>query len=322
MGLVKTGLVLGAGGLVGMTYHAGVLRALEQEAGWDARRADLIVGTSAGSVVGAYLRTGWTTEDFWLLALGEHPRLGAFDEPEARAGIMRRSWRTPLGLYRRALGSAYVVGRSLVRLPLPAHPTLSRMFPGGMFTMAEGRRRFEEELPEEWPEQDLYLCAVDISSGRRIVLGKPGQPPATLRQAVLASTAIPGVYKPVRLGKRVLVDGGAHSTSNLDVAVHARCDLIIGVVPMAWDTGSSPDVVSQLVRRIPAQMLAGEQALAKRRGTEVLLLRPSAAEVSIHGFNMMRPDGLDRIARSAYDATCRALTTDRFARILADLPAA
>jgi NTE family protein len=190
-----------------------------------------------------------------------------------------------------------------------------------MFTMAEGRRRFEDELPNEWPDQDLYLCAVDISSGRRIVLGKPGQPPATLRQAVLASSAIPGIYKPVRLGKRVLVDGGAHSTSNLDVAVQAGCDLIIGVVPMAWDTGSTPDVIHQLVRRIPAQMLASERAMATKRGAEVLLLRPSSAELRLHGFNMMRPDGLDRIARSAYDATCRTLATDRFAHTLEALAA-
>src|SRR2546430_1216023 len=74
---VKIGLVLGAGGTVGMAYHAGVLRALREVGGFAAEDADLVVGTSAGSVVGAYLRSGWTTEDFWHLALGTHAELEA-----------------------------------------------------------------------------------------------------------------------------------------------------------------------------------------------------------------------------------------------------
>src|SRR5438045_9591837 len=71
----KVGVVLGGGGMVGLAYHAGVLRALEEVGGFRPADADLIVGTSAGSVVGAYLRSGWTTEDFWQLAMGTHPRL-------------------------------------------------------------------------------------------------------------------------------------------------------------------------------------------------------------------------------------------------------
>src|SRR3954452_22290698 len=71
----RVGLVLGGGGMVGLAYHAGVLRALEELGGFRPADADLIVGTSAGSVAGAYLRSGWSTEDFWQLALGTHPEL-------------------------------------------------------------------------------------------------------------------------------------------------------------------------------------------------------------------------------------------------------
>jgi predicted acylesterase/phospholipase RssA len=67
------GLVLGAGGTVGLAYHAGVLRALEH-AGVVPDDADLIVGTSAGSVAGAYMRSGWSTEELWQIALGSPPR--------------------------------------------------------------------------------------------------------------------------------------------------------------------------------------------------------------------------------------------------------
>jgi NTE family protein len=71
----RIGIVFGAGGTVGMAYHAGVTRALEQVAGIRPADADLLVGTSAGSVIAAYLRSGWTGEDFWAFALGTHPTL-------------------------------------------------------------------------------------------------------------------------------------------------------------------------------------------------------------------------------------------------------
>src|ERR1700679_3079396 len=57
------GLVLGAGGVVGQAYQAGVLSALQRETGWDPRQATIIVGTSAGSVTGAALRVGVPATD-------------------------------------------------------------------------------------------------------------------------------------------------------------------------------------------------------------------------------------------------------------------
>lgn len=378
MGTRSFGLVLGGGGTVGLAYHAGVLRALQEVAGLVPNDASLIVGTSAGAVMGAYLRTGWTTEEFWQLALGTHPSLEGLTEDEVAARnqqIMEPAWHDPVTLVRRGIGSAYVAGRSFVRpvppfvrlpsavplsslrlpfvrlpssvplsslrLPLdplrsvrsvrlpalpsvPAPAVLGRLFPGGLFAMTEGRRRFAEELPSEWPERPLWLCAYDIDRGRRVVLGRPGRAPlATLPQAVTASCAIPGVYDPVRIGRLTLVDGGAWSTSNLDLAAKAGCELIVGVVPMAFDTsGPLPAALTQLVRRVPARMVVGEMADARRRGAEVLLLRPSARELRLHGRNLMRRSGWDAIARAAYEATARTLETDRFRSVLGPAAAA
>src|ERR1051325_8919332 len=126
----KVGLVLAAGGTVGMAYHAGVLHALREVGGFAAEDADLVVGTSAGSVVGAYLRSGWTTDDFWQLALGTHPRLGPVgtDQYGQAPEIFKPTFRTPPELARRAVGSAYVLSRSLVRVPLKLPPIMSRVF--------------------------------------------------------------------------------------------------------------------------------------------------------------------------------------------------
>jgi predicted acylesterase/phospholipase RssA len=71
--MTRIGLVLGAGGVVGHAFHAGALAALEDETGWDPRSADVIVGTSAGSVVAALLRAGFRTHDLYDEARGERP---------------------------------------------------------------------------------------------------------------------------------------------------------------------------------------------------------------------------------------------------------
>jgi NTE family protein len=135
--------------------------------------------------------------------------------------------------------------------------------------------------------------------------------------AVLASCAIPGFYQPVKVGKYTLVDGGVHSSTNLDLAAKFDCDLIIGIAPMAYEPIDAPDPIRQLVRLIPTRALSRETALARRRGAEVLLIRPTAAELAIHGANLMNPEAGEQIARSSYDAAARLLETDRFREALA-----
>jgi NTE family protein len=308
---VKFGVVLGAGGVVGLAYHAGVLHALEEEGGIKLASADLVVGTSAGAAIAAYLRSGWSTTDFWDEALANE------DEQHGWRNILSPNFASPLELLQRGVGSAYVMSRSVLRVPLPGMPGfLRRAFPGGLFALAEGRDRLEAELPVAWPSRPLWLVAVDIGSGRRVVIGRGPEPSMDLARAVQASCAIPGIFPPVRVDHQVLVDGGAHSTTNLDLAARAGCELIIGVAPMAYDPSTAPGPLVQLARRVPSRTLAQEAAFARRQGATVLLLRPSAAEVRAHGVNLMRGDGLDRTARDAYESTARSLATDRFRRAL------
>lgn len=324
------GLVLGAGGTVGLAYHAGVLRALELVAGIRPDSAELIVGTSAGSVAGAYVRSGWTTEQLWQIALGTGPALAGLAAAEIHrgpGGVMAPAATNPFTLARRMVGSAYVAGRSLVPVPTPplqVPGVLQRAFPGGVFAMSEGRRRFAEELPVGWPDKALWVCAVDLDRRRRVVLGRQASgrdavPLASLQAAVRASCAIPGLYPPVRIGPLTLVDGAVHSSTNLELAAAAGCRVILGVAPMAYDTaGALPSHLTQLVRRLPARRVVGEMAMARRAGAEVLLIRPSAQELRIHGINLMRRSGWDLVAKAAYESAARQLETERFRRVLGD----
>jgi NTE family protein len=238
---------------------------------------------------------------------------------DGSGSVMAPAYRSPLGLVRRGLGSAYVMGQSVLRLPLTTIPgPLRRAFPGGIFSMRENRERLTTELGSGWPDRDLWLVAVDILSGRRIVLGREGAPECDLATAVQASCAIPGVYKPVRVGNVTLVDGGAHSTTNLDLASDAGCELIVCVAPMAFDTSDRlPSALQRVVRMLPARKLSAEVAEARGSGAEVLMVRPSVGDLQVQGLNMMRPAGLELVARAAYDSTSRALSTDRFKSVLA-----
>lgn len=326
---LSTALVLGAGGTVGLAYHAGALRALHEVGGFDPASADLIVGTSAGSVIAAYLRTGRTTTELWELALSGSDLPPAPVAPRATDGdedagawlpdLFVRSFATPVELVRRSLGSAYVLSRSVLRTPVPLLlPTpVRRAFPAGLFEMSDGRERLESELPEGWPDRPLWLCALDIVTGRRIVLGRRHPPRLSLAQAVMSSCAIPGVYPPVRYGRRELIDGGAHSTTNLDLAARFGADLVIGIVPMGFDPSDPPGCGPRLVRRLPNRTLNAELAVADRAGAQVLLLRPGAHEAALQGFNMMRSADLAPVAQAAFDATARMIDSGGLARLLA-----
>lgn len=282
-----------------------------------------MVGTSAGSVIAAYIRCGWTTADLWdVVVSGADLPPAPESAGEMAAGsplpdLFVSAFHTPVELIRRGLGSAFVLGRSVLRTPLPAPPRpLRRAFPAGLFEMAGGRRRLEEELPAGWPDRPTWLCAVDIVSGRRVVLGRRRPPQLTLPQAVMASCAIPGAYPPVRYGRRALIDGGAHSSTNLDLAPGFGADLVIGVVPMGFEPIDPPGCGGRLLRRMANRSLDAELAEADRRASRVFLIRPTAAEVALHGVNFMRSDDLLPLSRAAYDATARRLETGAFLRFL------
>ncbi|MGH9301531.1 MAG: patatin-like phospholipase family protein, partial [Acidimicrobiales bacterium] len=190
---MKVGLVLGAGGTAGLAYHAGVLHALSEVTGLDSTAVDLIVGTSAGSVAGAYLRSGWTANDLWDETVGQAGAL----QPDME--ILAPAFKSGLDLVRRTLGSAYVVGVSLAHMPsVPMPGLLRRAFPGGLFLMADGETHIAAQLHRGWPDRALWLCAADLVSGHRVVLGQDPDDPLSLRRAVMASCAIPAVYSPVR----------------------------------------------------------------------------------------------------------------------------
>ena len=314
---MTTALVLGAGGTVGMAYHTGVLRALEEVGGFRPDDADLIVGTSAGSMIGAMIRSGLSTEDLWLAGIGEHPDLELTREGES---LFAAAWNGPADAIRRIVGSLYVLQRSAMRLPIPMPhlpASLRRLFPGGFFTIAEAEETLSEVMGTEWPDKPLWLVTVDVRTGRRVVLGRRNPVRTDLQTAVLASCAIPAFFQPMRVGRRTLVDGGVHSTTNLDLTTKISPDVVIGVVPMAFDPAHPPSGLGLAIRGVAQRSLVREVTQARNAGSRVLLLRPTRDDLQAMGGNMMRSDGNERVSRVAFDSAAAQLDTPRAREVLA-----
>lgn len=314
----RFGLVLGGGGLVGMAYHAGALKALE-EFGVDVTGADVIVGTSAGSIIGSYLAAGWGQGDFYEYAHRRHPNVTKDPEEmdEVVAQIFEPMWSSNPERVRRWLGSAFALVSSrghLHRLTRGSAPlrALRKAFPSGMYSTERTRDRFREELPSEWPRPGLMVCTVELYSGKRVAFGHPDAPEAALPDAVLASTAIPGVFPPVRIGSGQYVDGGAYSATSLDLAHEAGCDRIICIAPLGYrgegGVVMDPKVWGPMVTRsFFARSLAREVRQARSSGVEVLVIRPSVSELRELGANAMRSFDRQAITDSAREGTLRLL---------------
>jgi NTE family protein len=299
--MARIGLVLGAGGIVGQAYQAGVLAALEAHAGWDPRSADLIIGTSAGSITGTLLRGGvpaadlaaWTTRAPLSLEGQLLEELFGTEFPELE----------PLRV------------SHLLRRPSPPSPALVQRLlrrpwqPPGvglLLTMvAPGRRdisRFLEPLrtvePPGWHDGDLWICAVRRRDGRRVVFGRPGSPPVPLHLAVAASCSVPGYFAPVSINRISYVDGGVHSPTNAALTLRQDLQMVIVVSPMSGAQGVPTDAIG-VVRRHSTFRLGLEVRALRAAGIDVIVFEPDASVQAVMNQEWMSRARVDEITRAA-----------------------
>jgi NTE family protein len=301
----RIGLVLGAGGVVGGAFHAGVLAALHELTGWDPRRADVIVGTSAGSVAGATLRAGLAAPDLLARSQGrplseEGTRVMRTVGPPQRPPALRLDARP-----RRAADVSATLRRAAAR-PFSAPPwaLLSGLIPEGTVSTSMISDTVGAMFPGEWPDADLWVCAVRQRDGRRIVFGRDDRA-APVADAVAASCAIPGFYAPVTIDGESYIDGGIHSPTNADVLVGRALDLVIVSSPMSLATGTLTGVGP--VRPWARALLASEVLRLRRRGAKVVAFQPSLDDVGVMGGNAMDADKRAEVATGIHASALRRL---------------
>ncbi len=310
--MASMGLVLGGGGILGAAWHGAVLAALG-EAGWDARRSDLVVGTSAGSSVAAVLRLGVPPAD--LLA----GPLGLPLSPEGQAHAARAGG--PLDLPAPRLGLARPVAPRLalraVVLPWRFNPLLAMagLLPHGQVPTAAIGDRIRATHDDPWPARPTWICAVRMPQGRRVVFGRDVDD-ADLATAVEASSAIPGYFAPVTHGGATYVDGGVHSPTNADLVADLGFDVVVVSSPMSG-TSTALRRPRAGARRLHAATLAREVRAVRAAGVEVLVLQPGPEVVEAVGPSSMDPSRRRAVAQVAHETVRAHLASDVVAERLA-----
>jgi NTE family protein len=214
---------------------AGALAAIQARLPYPVEKIDLILGTSAGSVLAAALRCGFGVDDLVAHQRGNGSGvLGALCSPDLNCSSLPPwpSWRP---------GSPKLIPKAL-RAPGRIHPwvTAAACLPRGRAGHGELRRAVNgmlahgrRNVPGLSARDQAWITAVDYDSGRRVVFGRDGAPPAALPDAVVASCSVPCWHQPAVIGSHRYVDGGVRSGSNADLLASAGITKAYVLAPSA-----------------------------------------------------------------------------------------
>jgi NTE family protein len=312
----RRGLVLGAGGVLGATWTLGALHALATVDGFEASSAEVMVGTSAGSVLAALLGAGVGVDELLRhqggLPVTTGPLAGhSYDYDRATGGA------TP-GRPRPGIGSSRLLLQSM-RSPrsIPPLAAMSALLPSGRKSLWSVPALVEAVTPQgEWsPHPAVWIVAMDYDSGRRVAFGRPGAPSASLAEAVHASCSIPGWFAPVPIGGRRYVDGGTCSPTSVDLLAGAAVDEVYVLAPMISFDYDRPAGfgarAERAFRRTMTRRMLGEAAKVRRAGISVTMLGPGREDLEAIGANLMDPSRREAVLETSLRTSAEALRRAR-----------
>jgi NTE family protein len=258
---MKRALVLGGGGVVGVAWETALVTGL-LERGVDLREADLIVGTSAGSMVGSRLAAGQDLRAPLGESLGGMPiPADGPDLPKLREIFGRwSSIETVTPQFCKEIGSLALAANTAAEADWIQAT-------GGSLGVAD------------WPETALRISGVDAATGERALWsGESGVPFAS---AVAASCSVPGMFPPITIGTERYVDGGVWSGTNADAVIESSPELVVVIAPITEGTASFGALADR--------SLQAEAAACEAAGANVVVVVPGAAEKAAFGPDLMSP---------------------------------
>ncbi len=338
----RTALVLGGGGFTGGVYEIGALRALDLlAANRTVNQFDVYVGTSAGSFVSSLVANGVTPEEMMRVLNRDLPSpirdidLATLLKPNY-GGFLKSSLTLPLKL----LGALRELAENLGEVSAVDLATaLSSGLPTGVYSGRGIERYLDEVLSDpdrsndfRMLERELYLVATDLDTTERIVLGEGEWAGVPISKAVSASGALPGIYQPVEIAGRELIDGGILSTTNIDVAIERGAKFVVAInplVPYVNDFSKNiPTMTGSRVRRVSDMGMAAIanqvfRLLSHDRlhraveiweerypGVDIILIEPELDDELMFGTSILDYRARLQIAKHGFESVTMKLARD------------
>ncbi|HVJ62996.1 MAG TPA: patatin-like phospholipase family protein [Tahibacter sp.] len=335
----RIGLAVAGGGPIGGMYELGALRAIEEAIeGVDMNALDVYVGVSSGAFLAAGLANRLSTAEMCRIFLtGDSHEARFRPEAFARPAVfeyLRRAAHVPRMLFDWFGAAArnpfdLSISDSLLRLGslLPTglfDNDAIETFLRGVFT-TNGRSNDFREL-----ERKLYVIAVELDSGKAVRFGAEGYDDVPISRAIEASSALPGLYPPVRIGGKFYVDGALQRTLHASVALDDGADIVIGINPLvpfdatraqsnghdAPDSlvdGGLPAVLSQTFRTmLQSRMQASLSKYARHYDSaDIVLFEPNPDDMRMFFSNVFSYSNREEVAEHAYRSTLADLRARR-----------
>jgi len=333
------GLALAGGGPAGSIYEIGALRALDEAIeGIDFNDLDIYVGVSAGAFIASCLANDLSTAQMCRAIVknepGEHPFVPENFLSPAFGQFVKSGMKVP-GLL---LDSLWDMVRKPTNTSLFEPMTrLSRALPVGVFNNEPVRAYLAKIFSMHGRTDDfrklrrkLVVIATDLDSGRPVRFGEPGLDHVPISTAVLASTALPGLYPPVEIEGRNYVDGVLLKTVHASVALEEGAGLVLCVNPIVpVDTISSvergimrrgqlvdrglPTVLAQTFRTLVHSRMGVGLAAYETRYTDkdVLVFEPRRDDYDMFFTNVFSFSNRKAVCEHAYTSIRHKLWNNR-----------
>lgn len=325
----RIALALAGGGFLGVAYELGALAALSESIeGLDLTGLQVYVGVSAGAFLAAGLASGLTPHAMVRMFVDSERDEAEFDP----ATLLRPAWSE----LRDRIGAAPGVARELVAEMRRgfAHGGLASaawrgldgavaLLPSGLVDASPAGRKLARLLERvgygdrfDALPGALRIVATDLDRGETVAFGSPGTEHVPISRAVLASSAVPGLFTPVRIGRRTYVDGALNKTLHASIALQEGASLVLCLNPLVPYRGSADDgggiaerglgaVLAQTVRTaIRSRMTVGlEKYRVTHPDADVLLFEPRADDATTFLARIFSTSSRRELCEHAYRRT-------------------